>query len=800
MGAKIISFALVCVLLISSFSVFAFADASVLSDDVYVDDYVSSDFNNYLNVEEYKKKAGTEGYTDLLLVGVSTPVISVDEDNSDPSYVDLRVSFHFYFYNPMLLPVRAYLSSYDAFVGNAEVMLPGDSDYKKVGLYTGIGTCDRDAYSQMFIAGSFIHSLGKFKASDNINYSDYVESLTYKFKDVSFVTFEGKRYDFVINDSVSKDIIDYTLGTSSPLSDLASFLNTDVATIKKNYPLSDTADYRSVVFLYVNLALNELYVYLYDSSGWDKRNLSVSAEIGLNDDENYGYSFELVNTEGSIAKFKVLKTESIFSKIDIDKDRKYCILKVRVFWDVSAPLIGWTQDIYEINGTFDFEYSGSESERNIYSLSNQIVFQEVGSTYYRLNSSNTAEGYYKTLSSVYFSLPNFYFELDDDNYLNDRWLERITGQFDSFFSDYTLVASDEEYLNVLKKWKIDDRDIVAWATDLRSGGNNGDYLFCGVGYDSGNLYGLIMENFSIEKVFSYDVINDSFYFTEDFEELDIDFDEEYISSQFQKHKNEVEHTDFEFTKEDSFDLLSRDSMTLGELINNIGLFEGLWSYWFGFTDSVDESIYDIKAFDTLSGDELRYALSSMSKEEFCDTYYVAESDYAAIYDRMRNCEANNETFIFLRIDVFDYYAKDVDFILDKKDWWGYSQFYDTDKNVFCYKTKIYSGFEVLELELCNQYDSKIYNVSMQPISFVSGVTTPDPYDPSEDLPSVEDVVSGLMPEFPTFDFSFLKPLAAIAGVVLLVVVVYFGINVAYKVSIIGSTNANVRSNKRKRNK
>ena len=781
MFTKIVSFTLATVILISCFAVYSFADVTH-AGDTYIEEYISPDFENYLDVDTYAAKAGTEGYTDLLLVGISKPIVSVDADNSDPTYVDLRVSFKFYFYNPMLLPIRARLSSYDAFVGNASVMFPGDSNYKTVSLYTGIGWSDSEKYSQMFISGSVIHSLGKFKASDNINYSEYIESLTYKFKDVSFVTYEGKRYDFAINDSVSADIIDYTLGTSSPLSDLACFLNTDVATIKKNYPLSDTADYSSVVFLYENITLNELYIYIYDSEGWFVGSKPYGySNISLNDVELGECKFEFINSENSIAKFKLLNAYSVFSKINLNSDRKYFIDGFSCNYLSSYD---FSQIKRNIVGTFDFTYSGDENSRDINSSSNQIVLLDVGNTYYRLNSSNTGEGYYKTLSSVYFSLSNTFFELDDDNYLNDRWVERISGRYLSCMSDYTLVARNAEYLEILKNWKINGYDILTWATALQIG----TYSYsCDVGYGS------YLDFYAIAKAVGYDVLKDVYYPGGDFEELFIEFDEEFISSEMQEHFIEVEATKFDFTKGDSFDLLSRDSLTLGELISDIGLISGIWSYIFGFSDSVDASIKDINAFDTLRGERLKSALA-LSPEAFCDTYYVAMSDYGDIYNKMSACYENDETFVFLRFDVFDYYAADVDFIRDDKYFYKFDY---PEGNVFCFQTKLYSDFEVLEFELCNQYDSKIYNVSMQPISFVSGITTPDPFDPETDLPGIDEILPDLIPDF---NLDFLKPLAAVVGGVLLIVVVYVVFDFVYKVSVIRTSSMqrkNRNNNQRK---
>ena len=53
---------------------------------------------------------------------------------------------------------------------------------------------------------------------------------------------------------------------------------------------------------------------------------------------------------------------------------------------------------------------------------------------------------------------------------------------------------------------------------------------------------------------------------------------------------------------------------------------------------------------------------------------------------------------------------------------------------FISKDKVYKDFDVLNISVQNLFNTKTYSVDMDPITFVNGITSPDPVDPEQFRP------------------------------------------------------------------
>ena len=60
-----------------------------------------------------------------------------------------------------------------------------------------------------------------------------------------------------------------------------------------------------------------------------------------------------------------------------------------------------------------------------FSVNSNVIYlaeDSVGVTYYQLNNSAAGSDYYTTMASVYYSIPYYYFEMADGDFLNDRFI------------------------------------------------------------------------------------------------------------------------------------------------------------------------------------------------------------------------------------------------------------------------------------------------------------------------------------------------------------------------------------------
>ena len=195
------------------------------------------------------------------------------------------------------------------------------------------------------------------------------------------------------------------------------------------------------------------------------------------------------------------------------------------------------------------------------------------------------------------------------------------------------------------------------------------------------------------------------------------------------------HTDVQFklTDKEVLNLLSVKELSVDEFYVDHSLLETLFVKWFDYSDKIQDSVKNIKVFQTLEGEKITEALG-LTKDEFISTYYVSSDKYDDICNRMKYAYENNEVFVLIRFDTYDYFA---DYAHEVNKLGAY----EPEDDIFLFIDKYYEDFEFFQFELTNSYDSKVYDVDMSPISFVAGITTPDPFDKWEDtnVPDIEDI-------------------------------------------------------------
>ncbi|MBP3308248.1 MAG: hypothetical protein J6L90_02290 [Clostridia bacterium] len=748
MKIKVLSILLCICMLIPCFTILGFAEggevvnASSSTEDIYVPE----DLYQMIDVQAYIDNAGQAGYDNMKLLGFSVPYVYSYNSGNDNETMN-RVTFTAYFYNPDLYPIC--ISPLDPDVDGSCYPYYWDELSHNHCLATVNGEhawttaygSDNDhyhSYNSMFFGLSF---------SQYYTTAEYEEiaskGMEYPVNEISFYIYLGERLtdgidaehgnrdgdysndDFEklhkevrldLNTKVYFQDIDGILGFSSVYTDLPAFLNIDIDTLNKEYPKKPDYSEITPAFLYEDMANKRLFLYMYDSRGRGAVNNSVNRVSLSTDNSNFeSYYLHFINFENTLSKFEIKGVSDLFANVSTDSARTYYINEV--VYDRVIGSFGVTND--EVKYTYSnlTTFSGeSSADTYVESESNLIRLVDVRDTSYRLNSSITGEGYYQTLSSVYFSIPESYFELDDMNFLNDREITRINGSYYWAFTNPGVITNNHDYYVKLYKDLIDGNIDSTYLNTDKIAVGPGNYIISD---------GIVPENTYRTLSYLYESPWRGGRSTETEEFIKVPIDKKTIktllANSASPFSSEFQKKDFEFTPKDVFELVSRKEMTFEQFYLNYGLFNAFWRFLFGESSDVMNSLKNIKLFVSLSGEELNDAIN-LPEEKFIETYLINQYDYKDVVSKMKTSYDNGEVFILFRYDTYDYYC----------DYIEVNNMVKMD-DAYLVIDKFYKDFEIMEMELSNFYSSKVYQIDMKPISIISGVWGADPFDPEEDL-------------------------------------------------------------------
>lgn len=409
----------------------------------------------------------------------------------------------------------------------------------------------------------------------------------------------------------------------------------------------------------------------------------------------------------------------------------------------------------------------------------QVVELDLFDTYYRLDSSATGINLYQTLQSVYFTMPNSYLEKGDGNILNDRTVSAIEFEYNSAMMTPGIYTSDtsktylRSYIDVILEDKTfctvfepifidEDPWPKVYNADIILG--DIDVLYH-TGWGDVNLK--VRDYNSHYSSFSY------FFFGENY-----DFFEEVITSEEmlsaikekQSFDGELEYTHFVLHDYNTFDLKNVLDMSYEKMVEEFGFLRAFFLYNFGTKQTYMDSVNDIEAIRTVSGINLLTAIN-LDNDEFSNTYYVALSDVPTVKAQMQQAYDNNEAFVFLRFDVYDYYAADCYLNGDKLD------------NTFIFQGKYYENFDVINIELSNAFDKKVMAVKAESIDIATAVLSPgeeiDVLEPSDEEFYDSDNWNGQnsqnIKDFLQDIQDFFNNITTVIGVLIMLPVVIFGV-------------------------
>ena len=362
-----------------------------------------------------------------------------------------------------------------------------------------------------------------------------------------------------------------------------------------------------------------------------------------------------------------------------------------------------------------FIFTGFEEDKNIAVKTGLVetVELEVKSTYWRSQTSSLGIGHQNQITSVYFSVPNeFYEKYGKLQMIKAAWNEQktkpilLTSDFRVYeFVNYWLGVNIGEYnSNVpFRIWTRFDNDPTNLTTT----------------YDW--TYNVNLSSFLKTSKYVCERL-DYLFFTSADQSFDVALSEEDLKKYIQDNNYA------EWLFEDSVDAgrikgYQEKEIYFDKLIDldSYGDSESfMLQLWLGLTGgnaALFEDIKDISPFYEVQASDLA---ESRSAEAISDLLYVATDDVDELREAYAQAVANDERLILFRFAQTDYYCD--------------TAVYDSDDyrsgNLAVAQETVFLGFDVISLTFFDDHVSTVIPVSASPIDIVPDIT--NPYIPEKD--------------------------------------------------------------------
>lgn len=508
-----------------------------------------------------------------------------------------------------------------------------------------------------------------------------------------------------------------------------------------------------------------LYVYVYNPQ--DKAidvNGGNKVQFTYGDCKNYAkYSLEFLNYstqagyEGRFYKFRVNLSDAERAAIlrDVLPDKRvYSVSGIELSYNNVVSEYGCAQT-YTYSG-FAKGYGSELAESDTLSCTvdgfDRYITLDVKSTEWRSASSAKGKNYQNQLNSVYFSVPNKFFE-------SYGMLQEITAEWYEYKTDWITVTSDATLYSYMKKnmgrkyfsydesgniSRIADSDapygLFGWDCITPSGSSSA--------YLGRFTYGFMLDNMTHNtsyvsnpsQSFHYAFYSDK-PITETF--LDSDVLSDWIYSYKDKY-NVSRYLDCKggqaipadlfvdvvdegrtrgynrvaISSNDSYDLLNyADNHSTWDKINDFGF----WNTLLGNvpTDGtilVDEPIKPLKKSDYENTDKSTYS----------ESLYIAGSDVDEFDTYIHNAWDNNETPVLFRFAVTDYYAA-YGTALDRSG----GSYESRQQTLVGSQETVFFDFDIIQLAFRKDNVTTVIPVVSSPVDIIGNITPP-PYDPNGD--------------------------------------------------------------------
>ena len=487
-----------------------------------------------------------------------------------------------------------------------------------------------------------------------------------------------------------------------------------------------------------------LYVYVYNPQdiAFDMATGRNKIQFTYGDKQSYSkYSLDFINYstragyEGRFYKFKICLSNAerldILNTVD-DNGRVYKISGIELSYQgtVTEYVCAQTYTYTGYAEGYGSELATGDTLACKVDGFNKYLTLDVRSTYYRPEGSNGSENKQDTLHSVYFFVPNEIIrEYGVMTAVHATWLNAYTAPI--------FVTGNEEYYNgFMELVGIDSPETDYAFHTNEKGGYLGGFYFVNYshGYNYSNSvdtvlsklnYVFLAENGDADTYTlpAEELVGDSKSGKKGwFETYTQNFGGELVNDKYSAEL--FEKVDSSFTDKTITD---NDSFKLTSVTTSQNLWQKIWGTSTSYTNT-----YTMSAIQDVTLESMNNALS---EKQFCDEYFVAESDYDELYSYVRTAEVRDETVYLFRYYQSEYFAVELSEGYWETGWYtqtvgdmnmpAYGRHYEhTDTNAFLCQMWVQLDFDIIDLTFTKDNVDTVIPVIMSPMDIAADGTPP----------------------------------------------------------------------------
>ena len=487
-----------------------------------------------------------------------------------------------------------------------------------------------------------------------------------------------------------------------------------------------------------------LYVYVYNPQdiAFDMATDRNKIQLTYGDKQSYSkYTLEFLNYseragyEGRFFKFKISLSDAerldILNTVD-DNGRVYKVSGIELSYKgtVTEYPIAQTYTYTGYAEGYGSELATGDTLACKVDGFNKYLTLDVRSTYYRPEGSNGSENKQDTLHSVYFSVPNEIIrEYGVMTAVHATWLNAYTSPI--------FVTGNEEYYNGFMELVGIDSPETDYAFHTNEMGRSwGGFYFVNYshGYNFSNSVDTVLSK--LNYVF-YAENGDADTYTLPAEELLGDSKsgkKGWFETYTQNFGGELVNDKYSAALFESVDgsftdktITNDDTFSLTSVTTSQNLWQKIWGTSTSYTNTYTMSAIQDVTLYTMD--------NALSEKQFCDEYFVAESDYDELYSYVRAAKARDETVYLFRYYQSEYFAVELSEGYWETGWYtqtvgdmtrrGCGRHYEKkDTNAYLCQMWVQLDFDIIDLTFTKDNVDTVIPVIMSPMDIAADGTPP----------------------------------------------------------------------------
>lgn len=487
-----------------------------------------------------------------------------------------------------------------------------------------------------------------------------------------------------------------------------------------------------------------LYIYVYNPQdiAFDMATDRNKIQLTYGDRQSYSkYTLEFLNYsgkagyEGRFYKFRIRLSDAerldILNTVD-DNGRVYKISGIELSYKgtVTEYVCAQTYTYTGYAEGYGSELATGDTLACKVDGFNKYLTLDVRSTYYRPDGSNGSENKQDTLHSVYFSVPNEIIrEYGVMTAVHATWLNAYTAPI--------FVTGNKDYYNGFMELVGKDNPETDYAFHTNEMGRSwGGFYFVNYshGYNYSNSVDTVLSK--LNYVF-YAENGDADTYTLPAEELLGDSKtgkKGWFETYTQNFSGELVNDKYSAALFESVDssftdktITSDDTFSLTSVTTSQNLWQKIWGMSTYYTNT-----YTMSAIQDVTLEAMDNALS---EKQFCDEYFVAESDYDELYSYVKMAKSRDETVYLFRYYQSEYFAVELSEGMYETGFYtqtvgdmtmpAYGRHYEKkDTNAYLCQMWVQLDFDIIDLTFTKDNVDTVIPVIMSPMDIAADGTPP----------------------------------------------------------------------------